>query len=85
MEERGLFRRVGARRTEPVRFTQSLAAYVESFHGRAAFARERIGPAAATAFDAAVRALVAPYCYDGETIELQLVTDVVWGTPLALT
>jgi hypothetical protein len=42
-------------------------------------------PAAATEFDAQVRAIVAPYCHDGETVELQLVTDVVWGTPLTLT
>jgi hypothetical protein len=41
-------------------------------------------PAAATEFDAQVRAIVAPYCHDGETVELQLVTDVVWGTPLTL-
>ncbi len=82
LEERGLFRRVGAQRTEPVSFTQSLADYVESFHGRAAFARARMDRVAATAFDAEVRSLVAPYCRDGETLELQLVTEVVWGTPL---
>ncbi len=82
LEERGLFRRVGAQRTEPVSFTQSLADYVESFHGRAAFARARMDPAAAMAFDAEVRALVAPYCRDEETVALRLVTEVVWGTPL---
>lgn len=82
LEERGLFQRIGARRTEPVRFSQSLAYYVESFHGRAAFTRERMDPDAAAAFDAEVRALVAPYCGAGETVELQLVTEVVWGTPL---
>jgi hypothetical protein len=37
-----------------------------------------------TEFDAQVRVILAPYCQDGETVELQLVTDVVWGTPLAL-
>jgi SAM-dependent methyltransferase len=84
LEERGLFRRVGTQRTAPVRFTQLLATYVESFHGRAAFARARMDPAVATEFDAQVRATVAPYCHDGETVALQLVTDVVWGTPLTL-
>jgi hypothetical protein len=35
--------------------------------------------------DAQARGIVGPYCQDGETVELQLVTNVVWGTPLTLT
>ena len=76
--------RAGPHCTEPVRFTQLLAACVESFHGRAAFARARMDPAVAAEFDAQVRAIIAPYCHDGETVELQLVTEVVRGTPLTL-
>lgn len=40
LEDRGLFRRTGSIRTEPVAFGQSLDDYIESFHGRAAFYRE---------------------------------------------
>jgi SAM-dependent methyltransferase len=81
LERRGLFRRVGARRTEPVAFAQTLDDYIESFHGRASFSRERMAPADAAAFDAAMRALVAAHA--GDTVELRLVTEVTWGTPLA--
>jgi hypothetical protein len=81
VEARGLFRRVGERRTEPAPFIQSLDAYIESFHGRASFSRERMDPADAAAFDAEVRALVEPYSQD--TVTLQLVAEIVWGKPLA--
>jgi ubiquinone/menaquinone biosynthesis C-methylase UbiE len=80
LEGRGLFRQVGARRTEPVPFRQTLDEYIESFHGRASFPRERMTAEAAAAFDNEVRALVSRFC--PETVELQLVTEVVWGTPL---
>jgi SAM-dependent methyltransferase len=79
LEERGLFRRAGARRTEPFRFAQSLDAYVESFHGRASFSRERLTPEDAAAFDETVRAVVEPIC--GVTVEIQVYAEVVWGKP----
>jgi trans-aconitate methyltransferase len=77
---RGLFEQVGSRTTEPLAFTQSLDAYIESFHGRASFSRERMSVEAAAAFDAEVQALVRRHAPDGVT--LQLVTEVVWGTPM---
>jgi SAM-dependent methyltransferase len=80
LEDRGLFQRVGSERTAPTLFTQSLDDYIESFHGRAAFSRERMGPEAAAAFDEAVRKLVSRY--GRETVELQLVAEVVWGKPV---
>ena len=80
LETRDLFRTSGRQTTEPVPFVQSLDEYVESFHGRASFVRERMGNAAAAAFDTAVRALVSQYCVGSVT--LQLVTEVVWGKPL---
>jgi hypothetical protein len=80
LEKRGLFRQVGVERTEPVLFVQTLDDYIESFHGRAAFSRARMTAESAAAFDSEVRALVSRYSAD--RVELQLVTEVVWGIPL---
>lgn len=80
LETRGLFQTSDRQTTVPVSFVQPLDEYIESFHGRASFVRERMGNAAAAAFDAAVRALVSRYCADRVT--LQVVTEVVWGEPL---
>lgn len=82
VEARGLFRRAGERRTAPETFTQPLDAYVESFHGRASFSRERMDPTSAAAFDAELRALVSAYSVD-DTVMLQVFAEVVWGKPLA--
>ncbi len=80
LETRDLFRMSGRQTTAPVPFVQSLDDYIESFHGRASFVRERMGHAAASAFDTAVRALVSHY--DMGSVTLQLVTEIVWGKPL---
>jgi ubiquinone/menaquinone biosynthesis C-methylase UbiE len=80
LERRGLFRTYGQTRTEPVAFTQSVDEYVESFHGRASLARERM-VAQAAAFDTEVQQLVARFC--SQRVELQIVVDIVWGKPLA--
>jgi predicted TPR repeat methyltransferase len=82
LERRGLFRRAGMVRTRPVSFEQTIDAYVESFHARASLARERLTPEAALAFDAEARQLVLAYTID--TVELQLVAEITWGTPLRL-
>jgi SAM-dependent methyltransferase len=80
LERRGLFHKHGALQTTPVPFSQSLDAYVESFHGRASLARGRIGEAAAAAFDSELRNLVS--MHGSNQIELQIVNDIVWGSPL---
>jgi hypothetical protein len=80
LDTRGLFQTSGRQTTAPVPFVQPLDEYIESFHGRASFVRERMGSAAASAFDAAVRELVSHYYTDSVT--LQVVTEVVWGKPL---
>ena len=77
----GWFRPLGRAQTPPVVFEQSLADYIASFHGRASFSRERMGDQQAAAFDAEVRALVAPYA--GETVSLRVFARVVWGRPHA--
>ena len=78
LEARGLFRLVGSKTTEPVSFRQSLDAYIESFHSRNGFSRERQSAAAAKEFDDAVRRMVTPYMREGH-IELQLRSTVNWG------
>lgn len=82
VEKRGLFQHSGVRRTEPVPFAQPLDTYIESFHGRASFSRERMNPADAAAFDAAVRAVVSAHA--PEIVELLLVREITWGKPLPL-
>jgi SAM-dependent methyltransferase len=80
LESRALFQPVGRHATDPVPFTQPLEAYIESFHGRASFSRQRMTTAAASAFDAEVRALVQRYTT--QDVTLHVVTEVVWGKPL---
>lgn len=80
LKTRGLFQEANRQATAPVPFTQTLDSYVESFHGRASFPRERMGEPAAAAFDAEVRALVA--AHSPHSVTLHLVTEVVWGKPL---
>ncbi len=81
LTRRGLFVEQGRRRFGPTPFIQPVEAYIESFHGRASFSRARMSPGEASAFDQAVRDLVTPHV--GETVTLQIYTDVIWGKPLS--
>lgn len=83
LSERRLFQEIGRRRTAPVTFSQSVAAYVESFHARNGFSRDRMAPEDAVAFDAAVERLVAPHAEDG-SVSLRIAGEVVWGRPAPL-
>lgn len=80
LEERGLFRQVGAKQTEPVSFVQTIDEYIESFHARASLAWGRMPAEDAAAFDREVRELVSRS--SPEQVELQLITEVAWGIPL---
>ena len=84
LESRGLFARMGERRTAPVPFAQSVDDYVddyiESIHSRNGFSRDRIRPEDAAAFDAGVRDLIAAHAQDG-SLHLQIAASVIWGTP----
>ncbi len=81
IEARGLFEKIGERQTAPVPFEQPLDAYVESFHARNGFSRERMRSGDAEAFDAAVHELVAPHAPDG-IVRMEITSRVVWGHPL---
>ncbi|HET7095533.1 MAG TPA: methyltransferase domain-containing protein [Thermomicrobiales bacterium] len=80
LSERGLFQELGRRAAAPVDFSQPVAAYVESFHARNGFSRDRMAPQAAAAFDTAVERLVVPHA-DAGSISLRIVGDVIWGQP----
>jgi SAM-dependent methyltransferase len=81
LESRGLFARAGMRRVGPVDFAQPVDAYVESFHSRNGFSRERLTPEAARAFDEGVARLVARHCPDG-IVRLHVFAMATWGRPM---
>ncbi|GLV57985.1 hypothetical protein KDH_48190 [Dictyobacter sp. S3.2.2.5] len=79
-QEQGLFQQVGESTTEAYAFVQSLADVVESYHSRAGFSRERMGPLKAAAFDReAEQALLAAYP-DG-VVPFQVRAQITWGVP----
>jgi SAM-dependent methyltransferase len=59
-------------------FAQSIDDYVTSLHSRNGLSRDRMTAEAAAAFDAAVRAGVAPHAIDG-IVTVSSATRVVWG------
>jgi len=80
LEQHGLFSTVGEKTTAPVPFTQSVEDYIESFHSRNGFSRERMGPESAAAFDQEAREILYRTYSDG-IMSLQVVAEVVWGIP----
>lgn len=80
LTSRGLFTVLGRTRTEPEPFSQPVADYVESIHARNGFSRDRMDPALAMAFDAAVTEIVTPYTVDG-ILHWQEHGTLVWGEP----
>jgi SAM-dependent methyltransferase len=82
LSRRGLFRETGRRRTAPVALAQSAADYVESFHSRNGFSRERMSARSAAEFDRRLRAEVLRHCPEG-ALRLELSALVVWGIPLS--
>jgi SAM-dependent methyltransferase len=69
---------VEGRLTERASFAQSIDDYVTSLHSRNGLSRDRMSADAAAAFDAAVRAAVAPHAVDG-IVTLSTATRVLWG------
>lgn len=80
LEQRQLFRVEGRVTTHPWIFRQSVDSYIESFHGRASFARERMDAKDASAFDQHLRKLVTAHTQT--LVELPLIAHIVWGRPL---
>jgi hypothetical protein len=80
LQKRGLFQQVGVVETEPVVFRQPVAAWIESFHARNGFSRERMGKQSADEFDQKLRDVISRYCPDDE-VEQQIAARVVYGRP----
>jgi ubiquinone/menaquinone biosynthesis C-methylase UbiE len=80
LEMRGLFQKVGERSTQSIPFTQSIDEYIESFHSRNGFSRERMKPEMAAAFDNEAKKILLKEYPDG-IMSLQVVGNVIWGVP----
>jgi SAM-dependent methyltransferase len=80
LTRRGLFTEVGRHTTDPVAFQQPVGPYVESFHSRNGFSRDRMQPEASRAFDEALRSLVLSHSPEG-SVRLDELATVVWGFP----
>jgi SAM-dependent methyltransferase len=81
LQKRGRFELAGNIVTPPVPFEQSVDDYIESFHSRSAFSRERMTSADAAAFDAELRQAIAQYLRDGEPVRTENKTSIIWGRP----
>ena len=82
LARRQLFAVVGRKRTSPHEYCMSIDQYVEMFHARNGFSRQRMDAHAANAFDAAVRELVTPFASE-HGLTFNVTTDISWGHPLA--
>ncbi len=82
LEHHGLFQKVGEKITAPVPFPQSVDDYIESYHSRNGFSRERMDAVQAAAFDQEAReTLLRTYSDSDGIMPLRVATSVVWGLP----
>lgn len=78
--ERDLYEVLGQHKTTAIPFTQSLADYVESFHSRNGFSRDRMAGADAESFDRELASLVRSQT-GVEEVHLDVAGTIVWGLP----
>ena len=77
---RGLFEKQGEKNTAPMPFTQTIDAYIESWHSRNGLSRDRLSEEDAAAFDREMRALVSDF-YPVEPFTINITGQVIWGFP----
>jgi SAM-dependent methyltransferase len=77
---RTLFHVSGAIRTDPGQCLQPVADYVESFHSRNGFSRDRMTREDAAAFDAALRKMVQRHLREG-LVPVATYVAMHWGRP----
>jgi len=80
LTSRRLFNRLGSFATSPVIHTQPVADYIESWHSRNGLSRDRMGHAAAEAFDNEVRELLDSHGVR-DAVTFQNVGTLTWGLP----
>jgi trans-aconitate methyltransferase len=80
LEQQKLFHKVGDKKTVPIAFVQSIDDYIESYHSRSGFSRERMGIESVQAFDQEARKILLKIYADGN-VTLQVVGRIVWGIP----
>ncbi|HET8911961.1 MAG TPA: class I SAM-dependent methyltransferase [Ktedonobacteraceae bacterium] len=80
LEKHGLFKKVGEKTTQPVSFSQSLDDYIESYHSRNGFSRDRMEPAAAATFDREAKEILLK-AYPNAVVQMQVVATISWGLP----
>jgi SAM-dependent methyltransferase len=80
LEKHGLFQKVGEQMTGPISFIQSVEDFIESYHSRSGFSRERMGPAQAEAFDQEARSILLR-TYNEAIITFQVAGRIAWGLP----
>lgn len=83
LEMRGLFQKVGEKVTTSVPFVQFVDDYIESFHSKNGFSRERMNPEAAHAFDQEAKKILLK-SYSDSVMSLQVVGHIVWGIPKSI-
>ncbi len=82
LTSRGLFHEVGRETIIGGCVSQSVDDYIESFHTRNGFSRERMAPDQAKAFDDAVRSFLGPFEKERMVSDVTT-TRVVWGLPVS--
>lgn len=80
LEMRVLFQQTGVKATRPIPFMQSVDDYIESFHSRNGFSRERMEPEMAMQFDSEAKKILLKKYPDG-VLSFHVVTNVTWGVP----
>ncbi|HEV2529536.1 MAG TPA: class I SAM-dependent methyltransferase [Thermomicrobiales bacterium] len=78
--KRGLFHPLTTHRTDPAPFHQSIEDYVESYHARNGFSRDRMPAADAIAFARELTDVVRPFATDG-MLELDIFGTITFGIP----
>ena len=78
--QRQLFTVRGEQWTQPVLQEQSLTDYIDSYHARNGFSRERMGEEAADAFDRRAMEILRT-AYPERNLMLRVQMQVVWGRP----
>ena len=80
LESRGLFTPTGEAYTKTIGFSQPVDAYIEAFHARNGFSRERMTPEAASEYDRIAYDIIAAHCAD-DIVRQEIRGHVVWGIP----